>query len=172
MQLVSVWSDLYASTLALYAGRAGGHRWLVAVTPEHAQKVAETLARLDSKGEVVLLAFDGVTPLESALRAQNDAALGRGLAGVLVVGPDLTDGPAVTVPTSESPADQGGVAYREGASYPAWSDALGRTGTPGECVAASVCAALGLPVRVCAPDRVEAVLLEWWTATPHALTAG
>ena len=171
MRLVSVWSDLYASTLALYAGRAGGHRWLLAVAPEHAQMVAGTLARLEGKGEAVLLAFTGTTPLESALRAQNDATLGRGLAGVLVIGRDLTDGPAVTVPPSESAADGEGLAYREGASYPAWSDALGRTGTSGECVAASVCAGLGLPVRVCAPERLEAVLLEWWAATPHALTA-
>ena len=34
MHLVSVWSDLYASTLALYTGRAGGHRWLVVSPPQ------------------------------------------------------------------------------------------------------------------------------------------
>jgi|GEM_PF-2803240 len=170
MRLVSVWSDLYASTLALYSGRAGVHRWLVAVAPEHAQAAAETLARLESKGEVVLLAFTGTTPLESALRAQNDALQGRGLAGVLVVGHDLTDGPAVTVPPSGVLGEKGGLEYREGASYPAWSDALGHTGRPGECVAASVCAALSLPVRVCAPEHAEATLLEWWAVTPHALT--
>lgn len=172
MRLVSVWSDLYASTLALYAGRAGGHRWLVAAPPEHAETVAQALARLDGKGETVLLVFTGATPLESALREQQDAVRGRGLSGALVIGQHLTSGPAVTVARSEHTAGGGGLDYQEGGTYPAWSDALGRTGQPGECVAASVCAALGLPVRVCAPDEAEAILLEWWAVTPHALTAG
>ncbi|WP_407569535.1 hypothetical protein [Deinococcus altitudinis] len=171
MQLVSVWSDLYASTLALYSGRVGGHRWLIAVTPAQAETVAQTLGELEGKGETVLLVYADLTPLEAALRGQTDAGLGRGLAGVVVVGLDLTGGPAVTVPAFTRQAEPGELGYQEGGSYPAWTDALGAEGERGECAAASVCAGLGLPVRVCAPQTLSSVLSEWWAATPHALTA-
>ena len=171
MQLTSVWSDLYANTVALYTGRAGGHRWLVAVTPEHAPAAIEALRTLEGKGETVLLVYAGLTPLEAALQAQTDAALGRGVAGVLVVGRALTGGPAVTAPVSPQQAQPGGLSYQEGGSYPAWTDALSRAGEQGACPPASVCAGLGLPVRVCTPDVLTETLLEWWAATPHAVLA-
>ena len=171
MQLASVWSDVYASTLALYSGRAGGHRWLIAVTPEHAGAVAQALGGLDGKGETVLLVYAGLTPLEAALCEQTAATLGRGLAGVLVVGRALTGGPTVTVPISTQQAEPGGLGYQEGGSYPAWTDALGAVGEQGECPPASVCASRGLSVRVCTPETLTATLLEWWAATPHALVA-
>ena len=105
MQLAIDWSDVYASTLALYSGRAGGHRWLVAVTPEHAEAVAQALGGLEGKGETVLLVYAGLTPLEAALREQTDPVLGRGLAGVLVIDRALTGGPTVTVPVAASGAE-------------------------------------------------------------------
>ncbi|MGY2894226.1 hypothetical protein [Deinococcus sp. UYEF24] len=171
MQLASVWSDVYASTLALYSGRAGGHRWLIAVTPEHAEAVAQALGGLEGKGETVLLVYAGLTPLEAALHEQTDVGLGRGLAGVLMIDRALTGGPAVTMPVSAREAEQGELSYQEGGNYPAWTDALGTAGERGECPPASVCASLGLPVRVCTPEALTATLLEWWAAKPHALTA-
>ena len=184
MHLVSVWSDLYISTLALYTGRAGGHRWLVASPPQHAGAAAVALEALEGKGEVVLLVYAGLTPLEMALRQQNDPVLGRGLSGVLVLDRPLSGGPEVTLPESEQRATQSGLNYHEGGSAPAWADALAghvtgtagmqKTGMPGmgeqgECAPASVCAGLGLPVRVCGPDQLSVTLLQWWAATPHAL---
>jgi hypothetical protein len=169
MQLVSVWSDVYASSLALYAGRAGGHRWLVATSPEHASAAIAALEALEGKGEVVLLAYTGLTPLDAAVREQTDPVLGRPLAGVLVVDRELSGGPVSSVAVSEQQA--GGVTYREGGQFPAWQDALGAAGEQGECPAAGVCAALGLPVRVCAPRYIGATLLEWWATVPHALVA-
>ena len=184
MYLVSVWSDLYDSTLALYVGRAGGHRWLVASPPRHAGAAAAALEALEGKGEAVLLVYAGLTPLEMALRQQNDPVLGRGLSGVLVLDRPLAGGPEVTLPGSEQQAEQSGLIYHEGGSAPAWTDALvGRvteaavpqeTGVPemgeqGECAPASVCASLELPVRVCGLDQLNVTLRQWWAATPHAL---
>ena len=179
MHLVSVWSDLYASTLALYTGRAGGHRWLVVSPPQHAGAAARALEALEGKGETVLLVYAGLTPLEMALRQQNDPVLGRGLFGVLVLDRPLSGGPEVTLPGSEQRTEQSGLGYQGGGSAPAWTDALaGRVieaageqqmGEQGECAPASVCAGLSLPVRVCGPDQLSATLREWWVATPHAL---
>ncbi|WP_424950626.1 hypothetical protein [Deinococcus sp.] len=174
MQLASVWSDLYDSTLALYTGSAGGHRWLVTLdpdmAPEQAWATARSLEVLEGKGQVVLLAYAGLTPLEAALREQSNLVLGRGLAGVLVLDRELGGGPAMSLPKTEVRIP-GGLTYREGGAYPAWTDALGGIGTLGECPPASVCAALGVPVRVAAPERLRETLLEWWAATPHALAA-
>ena len=179
MHLVSVWSDLYASTLALYTGRAGGHRWLVASPPQHAGAAARALEALEGKGEAVLLVYAGLTPLEMALRQQNDPVLGRGLSGVLLLDRPLAGGPEVTLPGSARQATQSGLTYHEGGSAPAWTDALARrateaagvleAGEQGECAPASVCAGLGLPVRVCGPDQLSVTLRQWWAATPHAL---
>ena len=184
MHLVSVWSDLYASTLALYTGRAGGHRWLVASPPQHAGAAARALEALEGKGETVLLVYAGLTPLGMALRQQNDPVLGRGLSGVLVLDRPLSGGPEVTLPGSEQRTEQSGLSYQGGGSAPAWTDALaGRVaqvagvpeigeqqmGEQGECAPASVCASLGLPVRVCGPDQLSVTLRQWWAATPHAL---
>ena len=175
MQLVSVWSDLYASTFALYTGHAGGHRWLVAARPEQATAATAALAALGAKGETVLLVYAGLTPLAAALHAQTDPVLGRGLAGVLVLDRDLARGPATDRPLTEVEAAHSGLRYQEGGHFPAWQDALGSTGEQGEkqgeCAPASVCAQLGLPVRVCAPEALTATLHEWWAATPHALAA-
>ena len=174
MHLVSVWSDLYASTLALYTGRAGGHRWLVASPPQHAGAAAVALETLESKGEAVLLVYAGLTPLEMALRCQNDPVLGRGLSGVLVLDSPLSGGPEVTLPGSEQRAEQSGLSYQESGNTVAWTDALaGRVteaaGPQGECAPASVCTSLGLSVRVCGPDELSMTLRQWWAATPHAL---
>ena len=179
MHLVSVWSDLYASTLALYTGRAGGHRWLVASPPQHAGAAAVALKTLEGKGEAVLLVYVGLTPLEMALRRQNDPVLGRGLSGVLVLDRPLSGGPEVTLPGSEQRAEQSGLSYQEGGNAVAWTDALAgrvteaagaqQTGEQGECAPASVCASLGLSVRVCGPDELSMTLRQWWAATPHAL---
>ncbi len=184
MYLVSVWSDLYASTLALYTGRAGGHRWLVASPPQHAGAAARALEALEGKGEAVLLVYAGLTPLEMALRQQNDPVLGRGLSGVLVVDRPLSGGPEMTLPGSEQRDEQSGLTYHEGGGAPAWTDALAgrvtgaagvpetgmtQTGEQGQCAPASVCAGLGLPVRVCGPDTLSVTLRQWWAVTPHAL---
>ena len=119
-----------------------------------------------------------------ALRQQSDPVLGRGLSGVLVLDRLLAGGPEVTLPGSEQRATQSGLTYHGGGSAPAWTDALaglttgsagGRTagtremGEQGECPPASVCASLGLPVRVCGPDQLGVTLRQWWAATPHAL---
>ena len=101
----------------------------------------------------------------------------------------LSGGPEVTLPGSERQATQGGLIYHEGGSAPAWTDALAayvtegtgvqgtgiqetgiqEMGEQGECAPASVCAGLGLPVRVCGPDELSVTLRQWWAATPHAL---
>jgi hypothetical protein len=174
MQLVSVWSDLYASTLALYTGQAGGHRWLVAATPQDAAGLTATFSALEGKGELLLLVYQGLTPLEAALKEHSDPVLGRALAGVIVISQHilinqhLAGGSEVEIAPVKMQVQPGGLSYLEGGSYPAWTDALGSDGPSGECPAASVCAHLGLPVRVCAPEALEATLKQWWAATPHA----
>lgn len=170
MQLVSVWSDVYASTLALYTGRAGGHRWLVAAAPRHARACAAALGALPGKGEVLLLAHTHLTPLDAALRGQTDPALGRALSGVLVVDRALAGGPALEVPRLD--VTTGDLTYREGGPLPAWQDALGVAGEQGACPAAGVCAALKVPVRVCAPPQIGETLQAWWATVPHALLSG
>ncbi|GGJ88452.1 hypothetical protein [Deinococcus aquiradiocola] len=172
MRLVNVWSDLYGSTLGLYAGRAGGHRWLVASPPELAGDLAAHLEALDGKGETTLLVHAGLTPLRAALEAQLDPVLGRPLSGVVVVaGASLAGGPAMTV-TEGTVDGADGLTWLEGGQFPAWQDALGAPGEEGENAAASVCAALGVPVRVCSAQDLPDVLRGWWTVTPHAFVPG
>ena len=149
MQFVLAWSDLFANVVALYRGRAGGHRWLVACPPSEALEADRQLRALDGKGEVLLLAYQNLTPLRLGLEAQGGAAVssptaGRGLRGVLVLDRDLRG-------TGVGSAAAGG--QDDGA-------------------AASICADLGLPVRVCSPHRLGAALLEWWALTPHAAVPG
>lgn len=151
MQFVLAWSDLFANVVALYRGRAGGHRWLVACPPGEALEADCQLRALDGKGEVLLLAYRDLTPLRLALEAQDGAAVssptaGRGLRGVLVLDRDLGD------------AGVGGAAAAAGGQ--------------GDGAAAGVCADLGLPVRVCSPHRLGAALPEWWALTPHAAVPG
>ena len=166
MRLESIWSDIYGSTLALYTGRAGGTRWLVTCAPRAASAALEGLARLQGKGSVLLLGRTGPTALQAVLEEQQNPARGRGLAGVLVLERDLSGGPALSVPVRTVQVESSGLEYREGGEFPAWQDALtlSQLQPEGECVAASVCAGLGLPVRVCAPERLEAVFQEWWAA--------
>ncbi|GGR28636.1 hypothetical protein [Deinococcus ruber] len=170
MRLEGIWNDVYGSTLALYVGRAGGHRWLLTCTPGTAAQALEGMARLHGKGSVLLLVQRGSTPLRAVLEEQNNVVLGRGLAGVLVLDRDLSGGPALSLPLSTVHVESSGLEYREGGEFPAWHDAL--SGQPpfwepetfGESVAASVCASLNLPVRVCAAERLEAAFQEWWAA--------
>ncbi|GAA5513793.1 hypothetical protein Dcar01_02540 [Deinococcus carri] len=160
MNHVRTWTDVYGSAHAGFEGRAGGHRWLVAVPPELAAEVPPQLATLDGKGRVDLLVHDGLTPLLAALHELEPR-------GVLVVAPRaLPSGPAVTVP-ERLIEDAGGTEYREGGEFPAWQGALGTEGEPGENAAASAAASLGMPVVVSAPQGVRATLEAWMDATPH-----
>lgn len=174
MRLESIWSDIYGSTLALYSGRAGGQRWLVTCAPGAASRVLEGLARLQGKGSVLLVVQNSPTALQAVLEEQRNPALGRGLAGVLVLERDLCSGPAVSAEARTVQVESSGLEYREGGDFPAWQDAL----TPqqaqphGESVAASVCAGLGLPVRVCAPERLEAAFEEWWAVGVRPVPVG
>jgi len=145
MQFVLAWSDLFANVVALYRGRAGGHRWLVACPPGEALEADRQLRALEGKGELLLLAYAGLLPLRLGLEAQGGAAVssptaGRGLRGVLVLDHDLESA--------------GAAAAQDGNA------------------AASVCADLGLPVRVCSPQRLGVALPEWWALTPHAAIPG
>ncbi|ULH14740.1 hypothetical protein MF271_12115 [Deinococcus sp. KNUC1210] len=170
MRLEAIWNDVYGSTLALYVGRAGGHRWLLTCTPGTAAQALEGMARLHGKGSVLLVVQHGSTPLRTVLEEQQRPWLGRGLAGVLVLDRDLSGGPALSLPISTVQVESSGLSYQEGGDFPAWHDALsgqppaGKPGTFGESVAASVCASLNLPVRVCAAERLEAAFQEWWAA--------
>lgn len=153
------WTDIYGSACAGFEGRAGGHRWLVAAPPELAAGVPAGLAALDGKGRALLLVHDGLTPLLAALRELEPR-------GVLVVAERaLGGGAAVSVPGRV--VDGGGAEYHEGGTFPAWTDALGAAGEPGENAAASAAASLGVPVVVTTPDRVGATLEAWMDATPH-----
>ncbi|WP_425146015.1 hypothetical protein [Deinococcus sp.] len=166
MRLGSIWNDIYGSTLALYQGRAGGGRWLATCAPALAPLVLEPLAELDGKGSVLLLIQDGAFPLHAALQEQHNPALGRGLSGVLVLDRELWGGPALEVPAGSVMVAASGLSYREGGSFPAWQDALHPRRQPqDQCIQASVCAELGLPVRVCAPERLGETLREWWAAS-------
>lgn len=160
MNHTHTWTDLYGSACARFEGRVGGHRWLVVAPPELAAGLPAQLTAVDAKGRTDLLVHDGLTPLLAALRELQPR-------GVLVVAPQaLASGPAVTVSTREV-GDGGGVAYHEGGTFPAWTDALGRNGEAGECEAASAAASLGVPVVVTAPGGVRATLEAWMDATPH-----
>ncbi|MCP2015361.1 hypothetical protein L1280_002523 [Deinococcus sp. HSC-46F16] len=160
MNHTRTWTDLYGSACALFEGRAGGHRWLVAAPPERASELPATLQALDGKGEVRLLVHEGLTPLLAALHEGP-------VRGVLIVGGrTLTAGPEVTVPEQEV-EDRGGVVYREGGTFPAWTAALDLGGAEGECPAASAAASLGVPVVVVSPEGVRTALEAWMDATPH-----
>ncbi|MPY66674.1 hypothetical protein F8S09_08200 [Deinococcus sp. SDU3-2] len=160
MNHTRTWTDLYGSACALFEGRAGGHRWLVAAPPELAGELPAALQALDGKGEVRLLVHEGLTPLLAALHESP-------VRGVVVVGERaLTAGPEVTLPEREV-EDGGGVVYREGGTFTAWTAALDLGGAEGECPAASAAASLGVPVVVAAPEGVRAALEAWMDATPH-----
>lgn len=160
MNHTRTWTDLYGSACAVFEGRAGGHRWLVAATPERAGALPAALEALDGKGEVRLLVHEGLTPLL--------AALSEGpVRGVLIVaGRALAAGPEVTVPGREV-EDGGGLVYREGGTFPAWTAALDLGGAEGECPAASAAASLGAPVVVVPPEDVRTALEAWMDSTPH-----
>lgn len=160
MNHTRTWTDLYGSACAVFEGRAGGHRWLVAAPPDRASELPAELEALGGKGEVRLLIHEGLTPLLAALREGP-------VRGVLVVGERaLTAGPEVTLPEREV-EDGGGVVYREGGTFPAWTAALDLGGEAGGCPAASAAVSLGVPVVVTAPGGVRAALEAWMDATPH-----
>ncbi|KEF34479.1 hypothetical protein RDMS_06735 [Deinococcus sp. RL] len=160
MNCTRIWTDLYGSACALFEGRAGGHRWLVAAPPESARELPTALGAVDGKGEVRLLVHEGLTPLLAAL------AEGR-VRGAVVVGERaLSAGPEVTLP-ERTVEDGGGVVYREGGSFPAWTAALDLGGAEGACPAASAATSLGVPVVVAPPQGVRAALEAWMDATPH-----
>lgn len=121
MNHTRTWTDLYGSARASFEGRAGGHRWLVAVSPELAATVPAQLATVDGKGQVDLVVHDGLTPLLAAL----SELAPRGVA--VVAGRPLASGPEVTVPERQV-EDGGGAPYREGGTFPAWQGARGREG--------------------------------------------
>ncbi|WP_309570007.1 hypothetical protein [Deinococcus sp.] len=160
MQHTRTWFDLYGSALATFEGRAGGHPWLVAAPPELAGTLAAQLDTLNGKGHVVLVVHDGLTPLLAALREAHP----RGV--LIVAGQPLASGPAVSLP-ERLVEDAGGVEYREGGDFPAWTGADSSGGAAGECAAASVAASLGFPVVVTAPDSVRAALEAWMDRVPH-----
>lgn len=160
MQHTRTWQDVYGSACASFGGRAGGHRWLVAAPPELAPGLSEALAAVEGKGEAVLLIHDGLTPLLAAARELNPR-------GVLVVAPAaLSGGPALDVP--ERTLDgAGGLTYREGGAFPAWTGAAHPDAPSGACPPASAAASLGTAVVVTAPADVRAALETWMDATPH-----
>lgn len=160
MQHTRTWSDVYGSALALFEGRAGGHAWLVASPPSLAGGLAGELAGVDGKGRVTLVVHDGLTPLLAALREADPR-------GVIVVAPSpLAGGPALSVP-ERVVNDAGGVEYREGGEFPAWTGADGAGGPAGECAAASAAAQAGAAVVVVTPESVGEALSAWMDRTPH-----
>ncbi|WP_146202843.1 hypothetical protein [Deinococcus irradiatisoli] len=166
-----VWSDLYGAVHARYLLRPGAHAWLVASAPAQGQASAEALGRWLAgegqrlKGQLELLIHDGLLPLDSALRSAR-------FSGVLVVGPALSAGHAVQVPERTVVAP-GGLRYRDGGALPAWQAefALPGAAPTGEQPAASLCAAVGVPVTVCPPERLGEALLGWADRLPHGLAA-
>lgn len=160
MKHTRTWTDLYGSACAVFEGRAGGHRWLVAAPPELAGELPTGLEALDGKGEVRLLVHEGLTPLLATLPEAP-------VRGVVVVGERaLRSGPEVTVPERE--VEEGaGLVYREGGTFPAWTATLDLGGETGECAAASAAASIGVPVVVVTPQGVRMALEAWMDATPH-----
>ena len=169
MAAFEVWTDVYGAIHARLAGRAGGHAWLIAAPPKQGQASAHSLQALLSgegqrlKGSLELLIHEGGLPLETALRAGN-------VYGVLLVGPALAAGPALDVPAQTFHAPSGLVYYDSG-SLPAWQAALKLPGIRkrGPDAAASLCAALSVPVVVCPPERLGEALLTWAGSVPHGL---
>ena len=160
MQHTRTWSDVYGSALALFEGRAGGHAWLVASPASLAGGLAGELVGVDGKGRVTLVVHEGLTPLLAALREADPR-------GVIVVAPSaLSGGPALSVP-GRVVADAGGVEYREGGEFPAWTGADGAGGPAGECAAASAAAQAGAAVIVVGPENVGEALSAWMDRTPH-----
>jgi hypothetical protein len=160
MQHTRTWQDVYGGAHASFGGRAGGHRWLVAAPPELASGLSTELAAVEGKGETVLLIHDGLTPLLAAVRELNPR-------GVLVVAPTpLSGGPTLQLP--ERTLDgAGGLTYREGGAFPAWTGAANPEAPRGECPPASAAASLGAAVVVTDPAGVRAALETWMDATPH-----
>ncbi|UWX64367.1 hypothetical protein [Deinococcus rubellus] len=164
-----VWSDVYGALHARYAARAGNHAWLVAAAPETAGAAAEALAlwlageggRL--KGHLELLVHGTLLPLERTLR-------GQPFSGVLVVGGALAGGPALQWPERTVTAASG-LSYREGGPLPAWRAATLLSGVTrqGESAAASLCAALSVPVLVCEPPQLGEALLSLAGRVPQGL---
>ena len=169
MAASEVWTDMYGAIHARFAGRAGGHAWLIAAPPEQGQVSAAAAQALLSaegqrlKGSLELLIHEGGLPLETALRSGN-------VHGVLLVGPALSGGPALDVPAQTFHAPSS-LVYHDGGSLPAWQAVLKLPGIRkrGPNAAASLCASLGVPVVVCPPERLGEALLTWAASVPHGL---
>lgn len=155
-----VWSDVYGSARALWAGLPGGHRWLIVCPPRHAGAAISALNGLRFKGSVHFIVTDDLTPVEAAVREVEPR-------GVLVVGETLRGGDEVSV--AERLVDLEGFAYREGGKLPGWESALKLDAPRGACAAASLCALRGVGVVSAAPGDVGRVLHMWWAQTPHSL---
>lgn len=156
-----VWSDLYGCPRARWQGAPGGHRWLVACGGDTLGEAARTLGTARFKGSVDVLVTSDTTPLLGALHELRPK-------GVVIVGTTLRGGPAATLTVRH--VDLGGVTYQEGGAFPAWSSALTWDAPDGECVLASACASVGVPVMTAAPSDLHRVLHTWWAQTPHSLT--
>lgn len=162
MQLTRTWTDIYGSAHASFEGRAGGHPWLVASSPELAPNVAVALEAVDGKGSVEFIVHDGLTPLLAAVRE-------AGPRGVLVIGKGaLNAGPEVAVPEAVI-SDAGGVEYAEGGTFPAWAaPAELKSGKrKGQNAAASAVASLDVAVAVTTASALQKALEGWMDATPH-----
>lgn len=164
-----LWTDVYGALHARYAARTGVHAWLVAAAPDTAWAAAEAVSLWRAgeggrlKGWLELLVHDTLLPLDQTLRGQR-------FGGVVVVGEALSGGPALQWPERIVSAGSG-LRYREGGPLPAWRAASPLSGVTrqGESAAASVCAALGVPVVVCEPPRLGEALLALAGRVPQGL---
>ncbi len=161
MKHTRTWLDLYGSACASFEGRAGGHSWLVASPVQWASRLPAQLEALDGKGQVDLLIHDGLTPLETTLKALKP----RGV--VVIADTDLAGGPKTEVEARV--VSEGGVDYTEGGSYPAWQSAFAgpQAKATGENAAASATALAGFEVIVITADQVKTKLERWMNTVPH-----
>ena len=87
-----------------------------------------------------------------------------------MVGAALAGGPALQWPERTVSAGSG-LRYREGGPLPAWHAATPLSGVTrqGESAAASLCAALDVPVVVCQPPQLGEALLSLAGQVPQGL---
>lgn len=163
MRLTRVWSDLYGCPQALYEGLPGGHRWLIGAAPADAAQVSAVLAGLNAKGSLRLIVHEDLTPLLAALQEERPR-------GAVVIGPNLSGGPAMQIQAREVSGP--GVTYLEEYDLPAWTGALPSPAPTGPSPAAGLCTLAGVPVVACTPEHLAETLRAWWAVTPHSLVVG
>ena len=160
-----VWQDEYDGIWTRFDGLVGGHEWLMVALNSRQEQVQEVLSGIPGsfKGTLHVLLLPEITapPLERALELYEPR-------GVMVLGRDLQGGPGLELPAKHREATSG-LVYLEGGSYPSWNTALPIDGDALPDLWASVCAKLGVPVVVCAPERALEMWHLWWTETPLAL---